>query len=225
MFVHKELFSFPKLTLVDTETERYYITPKGDRYLSVTTILGMLEDKEYLEEWKKRVGEEEAVKIMKTAANRGKSIHTIAEKYLKNDPYYLKGSMPINKYMFNHIKPFIDNNVKEVYAIETMMYSDELKTAGTCDLFCDYSSKLSILDFKNSIRAKKKEWIEGYFKQVATYAIMVEELSGIVVEQGVILITTTDGDPQEFIVDLKEYKNIVKEEFKGISEKLSCLKG
>jgi len=209
-FVHK-LFEPRKLKRINEEGQRLYVTDSGDKYPSVTTVLGKLGQRK-LHEWRKRVGEAEANKIARQASSAGTAVHNVAEKYMLNDPTW-REDMPIPVSRFLKIKPYLDDNVDEVYGIELQMYSNELRTAGTADLLCKYNGKNTLLDFKTSKRRKHKKDITSYFMQCAAYSEMAKEHYGFEVEQIVILMAVHEDDPIVFIEDCQNYVPMTKKFF------------
>lgn len=202
-FTHNLL---PKIEIPRKEIDgkRYYITPNGDRYRSVTTILSQL-TKDVIQKWRDRVGEEEATKISTKASNRGTKLHTMMEDYVGNVEDFALNKMPITTSLFLDIQPFVDSNLEEVYGIEYPLYSDRLKAAGTSDLICKYAGKLTILDYKTASKQKKEEWIENYFIQSTAYALMVKEIYDLDIEQIVIMIAVEGDNPQVFVKDPSDY--------------------
>lgn len=196
------------LVAVMTDEGRFYETPQGNRYPSVTTVLGR-ETKEHIEQWKKRVGEKEAARILGQASSRGTQMHAICEDYLGNVEGFLHRKMPYSVAMFKSIAPIIDENINLVYGIEIPLYSDVLKTAGRCDLFCQFGGVNTIVDFKTSSKVKKKEWIDNYFIQATTYAIMVEERHGLTVPQVAIIMAVEDEQPMLFVEQTKDWTDRV----------------
>lgn len=187
MFKHRDI-EIPRLDKVTVDGKRYYVTPTGEKYTSVTTFLGSFESKE-LTEWRNSVGEEKAKQISKRATTRGSAVHLLAEKYLNNIPVSLRDETnPIVKSLFAKLTKELDK-VDNIYCIETPLFSNKLKLAGTVDCIAEYNGKLSIIDFKTSSRLKKKAQIENYFLQGCAYGIMFEELTGIKVDQICIIIT------------------------------------
>lgn len=202
-FVHKPL---PRLEIprVEENGKRYYVTPNGDRYRSVTTILSQL-SKQGIEEWRARIGEEEATKITTKAATRGTKLHTMMEDYVANDEDFALNKMPTTTSLFLDIQPYVDKNVDEVYGIEYPLFSDRLRAAGTSDLICKYDGHVTILDYKTSSKRKRESWIENYFVQSTAYAMMVKERYDLDVKQIVILIAVADDLPQVFVKDPNEF--------------------
>ena len=200
-------FSFITLPELDfdlkaetTPEGRRYITPEGESYASVTTVLTEY-NKKAIMEWRERVGEEEANKVSAQASSRGTRVHSLCETYLKNElsPMKLSTMMPDAKELFYKIKPFLDTHIGRVYALEQALYSDELRIAGRVDCIAEWNGKLSIIDFKTSAKLKRKENIEGYFIQECAYAIMWEERTGIPITQLVTIIAVDNEEPQVFI--------------------------
>jgi len=205
IFKH-ELYEFEELEAVMDESRggRVYITPTGERYRSVTTLLGRLSKKSIME-WRKAVGEEKANKISSQAARRGTNLHKICEDYVGNEPDYLKKKLPNVVSMFKDIQPLIDKHITAVHGIEIPLYSHKLQTAGRCDLFCSFDNVPTILDFKTSSKIKKKEWITSYFMQATCYAMMVYERKGIKVPQLAIMIAVENEQPQLFVEQTETY--------------------
>ena len=191
----------PKLQQVNEEGTRYYVTPEGNKYPSITSVLSAYNIKEIMA-WRKRVGDEEANKISGKASSRGTRIHTLCEQYLDNKELTFK--TPLDTETFNRFKPVL-HRINNIYAQEIRMYSDHLRIAGTVDCVAEFDGKLSIIDFKTSKRLKKQEDIENYFMQVSGYAVMFEERFGIPVNRVVVAIAVDDEEPQVFIAKRDTY--------------------
>ena len=193
-----DLLDLQPLNRIDGETARLYETPTGERYPSVTTVLGAMSDKTQLNEWRSRVGDVEANMVSARAASRGTSVHNMCENYvLGND---IGNNMPHNVLIFNQIKKILDEKVDLIRATECTLYSHHLKIAGTCDLIANYDGRLAIIDYKTSLRRKRKDWIEGYFLQTSLYSYMLWEMTGIGVKDIVIIIGVDDElDAQVFV--------------------------
>ena len=194
-----DLIEFASLNRIDGETARLYETPTGERYPSVTTVLGKMTDKTALNEWRKRVGDEEANRVSARAASRGTSIHTMCEKYILGEE--IDTSMPHNMMIFRQIKMILDEKVDIVRATECTLFSHHLQIAGTCDLIADYDGRLSIIDYKTSTKRKRKDWIEGYFLQCSLYAYMLWEMTGIGVKDIVVIIGVDDENEAQVFVE------------------------
>ena len=167
---------------------RRYVTPEGNVYPSITTILGN-QPKPGLVEWRKRVGDIEANKIMREASTLGTAVHDLCEQYLYN--YKLKTSNNEATGIFNRLR-FLLGNIDNIIGLEIPLYSDQLKVAGTADCIAEYNGMLSVIDFKTSKKPKKEEWIEDYYIQAFFYAIAFFERTGVIPEQVVILIAIRD---------------------------------
>jgi genome maintenance exonuclease 1 len=198
MFNHIESPVIQELNTIQKNGKRYYVTPDGNHYPSVTTVIGETTDKSSLIEWRKRVGEAEANRISGQAATRGTAVHKMCEDYLNNiDPY--KDQMPSNVDTFNSLKDVIDTHIGNVHCQEAPLYSNFLQVAGRVDCIAEYDNKLSIIDFKTSRKPKRAEWIQGYFMQTSAYAVMYEEMTEIPINQLVVLIAVDNDWPQVFI--------------------------
>ena len=214
---HKGFLHSP-LGLPDMETEyvdgkRYYKTPVGP-LPSVTTVLGQKLKNPGLEEWKARVGEDEARRVSTQAAGRGTAVHELCEKYLRNDPNYKRGAMPFNLATFSGIKKHLDLCVGSVYALEVPLWSKRLGVAGRTDLLAGWLGVNSVVDFKTSKRKKDEGDIESYFIQATCYSMMAEELTSLKFPQIVVIIAVDHEDtPQVFVNDRNLYVDRVLEVF------------
>jgi len=190
-------------TISRVETgKRFYQTPDGKRYPSITTVLGSVSDKSFLVKWRARIGEKEADKISKSSASRGTLNHQLWEKYLYNEAIDTEEMMPATRESFLQLTKIFDTSVENIRILEGKLISHLIKVGGTVDCVADFNKVTSIIDFKTSLREKKREWISGYFKQATAYSIMLEEMTGIRTEQVVICIQVQEtGQPQIFIDD------------------------
>lgn len=202
LFEHVKLdFDVPKLKQINEDGTRFYLTPKGNKYPSVTTVLSAYNRKEIME-WRKRVGEEAANKISRAASTRGTAFHKVCENYLNNNAIELR--TPIEVERFKQFKPFLER-INKIHAQELRMYSEHLRMAGTVDCIAEFDGRLSVIDFKTSSKLKEKQNIENYFMQCTAYSIMFEELFKIPVSKTVILIAVDEHDPQLFIEKRDNY--------------------
>jgi len=197
MFTHIEMEALPELECETLPTGRTYITPEGEKYPSITTVLGHLK-KDSLIAWRKRVGEETANKISTQAATRGTAVHQLAEDYVNNKEDWSKGAMPSNLFSFNQLKTILDKNLDNVWAQEVPLYSDKFKIAGRVDCIAEWEGELCIIDYKTSRKPKKEEWIENYFMQAAFYAAAFYERTGVAIKKYAIVISVDDHEPQVF---------------------------
>lgn len=185
----------PKLTQLNENGTRYYVTPSGNKYPSITTVLSAYNRKAIFE-WRQRVGSEEANKISGKASTRGTKLHKNCEDYINNKNPVFK--TPFETILFNSIKPTL-HRINNVYAQELRMFSDHLRIAGTVDCVGEFDGKLSVIDFKTANRRKDPSYIENYFMQCSAYAIMFEEIFEIPVSQIVVAIAVEDDEPQVFV--------------------------
>ena len=209
-----DLKYYPSLSL-PTETvngKRHYITPQGNRYPSVTTVLSAM-SADGIAAWRKKVGNDVANKVSTQASGRGTKVHQIAEDYLKNKDDYLDGHMPANIDTFKQIQVYLDNHVDEVYGNEISLYSDDLKTAGKCDLIGRIHGIRSIGDFKTAKKHKKEEWITNYFYQCTAYALMLYERHNVWCPQICLMIATDEDGLQPILKQTKQYVEPVREFF------------
>ena len=197
MFNHMNV-EIPEIKTETINGGRYYVTPSGEKYPSITTVLSILSKKAIME-WRKRVGAEEANKISTQAARRGTNVHQMCEDYLNNKTYITEKTMPVDKEMFATLKPILDERINNIHTQEATLYSDYLGVAGRVDCIAEFDGRLSVIDFKTSRKLKKKEWISNYFQQASAYCVMYEERTGIPIDQIVILIAVDDEQPQVFI--------------------------
>ena len=186
MFNHIQ-HNFPQLLQENVDGVRRYVTPSGEKYPSVTTVLSDY-NKEGILEWRKKVGEEKANQISRAATTRGTGVHKALELYLKNEDVSSLEMMPNVKSLFVRMKKEIEEKVNNIHCLEDRLYSHKLKLAGTVDCIADFRGKRSVIDFKTSIRLKKKENIGNYFMQCAAYADMFTEMTSLPIEQVIVLI-------------------------------------
>ena len=194
-FIHEKIdIGYETLDRRDSPDGRRYVTLDGNAYPSVTTILSIVNE-ESIAKWRKRVGEEEANRVGARAATRGTQVHSIIEKYLQNDPDYKEGFLPHVVQSLENLRPLLDKNVTKVYAQEVPLYSDHLQMAGTCDAVVEWAGVPTIVDWKTSRRPKKKANIGNYFMQLAAYAVMWEERTGMAINQTRIVMDVDDFHP------------------------------
>ena len=203
-FDHVEMPSLPELTDNTTSTGRTYVTPEGNKYPSITTVLKVLSE-DSINEWKDRVGHDVAKRIVTQAGRRGTAVHDLAEKYLNNDPDWKLGHMPVNLFTFSHMKKVLDERVNNVWAQEVPLYSDRFEIAGRVDCIAEFDGELSIIDFKTARKTKREAWIHNYKLQASFYAAAFFERTGIVIKKGVVLISPDGGDPQVFITNTHQH--------------------
>lgn len=191
-FIHHD---FPKLKR-DTSPDgtRVYNTPSGKSYPSVTTVTG-LHTAKGIAEWRRRVGDEEANRISARASARGNRIHSLCEAYLRNEQ-----CEPdiFDRELFESISLWLED-IDNIHALESPLYSDFLQVAGTVDCIAEFQGKLSVIDFKTSSKPKDRDDIHNYFMQTAAYAVAFEERTGIPIGRLVIIMAVDNDDPRLFI--------------------------
>ena len=204
------LLDFPVLSTKTVDKKRFYVTPEGNEYPSITTVLSP-RNKAGIMKWRKKVGEEVANHISNKAATRGTKVHKMCEDYLNglDMEKHKKDFMPYC--LFNELKKETFDNINEVIAQEVTLYSDKYRVAGRTDLIAEYKGELSIVDFKTSTNERKDSYNENYYIQTSAYAEMFEELTGKPINQIVILVVTENGTVQEFIKDKQEYIPLLEE--------------
>tara|TARA_E500000331_G_scaffold235798_1_gene226108 strand:- start:387 stop:1064 length:678 start_codon:yes stop_codon:yes gene_type:complete len=193
-------YGFESLPTENVDGKRYYITPTGEKYPSVTSVTGLL-SRDGIKKWRKRVGEETANKISTQAARHGTSAHQLFEDYIKNDNFEekFKSAMPTTQQAFISLEKEL-NQIGTVHALEAPLYSHELQLAGRVDCIAEYfGNEISIIDFKTSRKPKERKWIQNYFIQETAYAKMFEELTGKKVHSLITMIAVSDGSSQLFI--------------------------
>ena len=204
MFNHVQT-SLPEVTTETINRKRFYVTPEGNKYPSITTVLSTRK-KEGLFEWRKRVGNDVANYVARTSASRGTKVHHMCEDYLNNEfdeEKHEKDFLPFC--LFNQLKDQVLCNLNNIYAQEAGLYSDKYKVAGRVDCVAEYKDTLSIIDFKTSTRERSDDWNENYYIQGSAYAEMFEERTKIKIDQVVILVVTEDGTVQEFVKSKQDY--------------------
>ena len=202
IFEHTQI-EFEELPTVTENGKRFYKTPDGILYPSVTTITSLI-GKDAILAWRKRVGEAEANKISTQASSRGTRMHGICEDYLCNKQFK-STIMPDAMAMFKSIQPILDEHIDDVHAIEAPLYSHHLRVAGRVDCVAKYDGRLSIIDWKTSSKQKDEKWIQNYFMQCSAYAVMFEERTKIPVPQLVVIIAVAGDNPQVFIKKRNDY--------------------
>jgi len=204
------MINFEELKTKTVDKKRYYVTPEGNEYPSITTVLSP-RGKEGLMKWRKRVGEKVANHICNKAATRGTKVHKMCEDFLNGEDmtHHKKDFLPYC--LFNELKDKTFDNINEVIGQEVTLYSDKYKVAGRTDLIAEYKGELSIVDFKTSTNERKDSYNENYYIQTSAYAEMFEELTGKPINQIVILVVTENGTVQEFIKDKQEYLPLLEE--------------
>ena len=202
-----KLYKYPKSSRSLIEGNRHYDI-SNEKLPSVTTIISLTQSEEKrqsLEQWRKRVGEQEAENIRDTAAARGTLMHSFLEYYVRGDKLLdLSDEGQVASGMGQII---IDQGLKEmeeVWGSEVTLFYPGLY-AGSTDLCGIYSGRESIVDFKQTNKPKRREWIDDYFVQLAAYAMAHDVVYKTCIDQGVVLMCSKDKYFQKFTSNGKEF--------------------
>jgi len=187
-------FNYTPINRETLDGKRHYCLPDGSKVPSVTTILDKTkpeEKRQALANWKKRVGEQQAQQITTEAAGRGTRMHKYLEDYVRNNRVLTDpGSNPFSQQAHQMAKEIINNglvHVDEMWGIEVPLYVSGLY-AGTTDACGVHQGAPAILDYKQTNKPKKTEWIEDYFLQLVAYGLAHNETYGTNIRKGVILM-------------------------------------
>jgi len=210
MTLLKPKYNYQKLTRDESTGKRLYATPDGHKVPSVTTVLDKTKPEESriaLANWRKAVGDAKATQITTEAANRGTRMHKYLEDYIKGDVLKETVSNPYAQQSLDMAKIVIEKgmcNVDEVWGSEVPLYFPELY-AGTTDCVGIHKGEEAILDFKQTNKPKKREYIDDYFIQLTAYAMAHNEVHGTNIRKGVILMCSKDFEYQEFILEPSDF--------------------
>jgi hypothetical protein len=210
MSLLKIKFTYKPLSRCEVNGKRLYQTPDGHRIPSVTTILDKTKPEESriaLANWRKAVGEKKAQQITVEAANRGTRMHKFLEDHIKGIPLNEEISNPFAQQSQKMAKIVISEglkNVNEVWGSEVPLYFPQLY-AGTTDCVGVHQGQDAILDFKQTNKTKKREYIDDYFLQLTLYMMAHNEIYGTDIRKGVIMMCTKDYQYQEFILEPKDF--------------------
>ena len=195
-FIHEEIdLGYNDLVADTSKSGRTYTDPNGNRYPSITTVLSILSE-ESIAKWRARVGEDEANRVGHRASSRGTLVHSIIERYLLNES--IDDFLPHIRQSLENVRPILDKSIGKIFGLESPLYSRHLGLAGRVDCVAEFDGVPSIVDFKTSKRVKKKEWISSYFAQMAGYAVMWEERTGMPITNTVIIMDVDDNEPLVF---------------------------
>ena len=217
-------FNYPKSHKSSENGLRKYLVG-SEKLPSVTSILQATksdEDKAALENWKNRVGYKEANRIKSEASNRGTSMHSYIEDFLRgrvNESFFES-----NEQYKNMAKTIIESGIKgkleEIYGMEATLHYPE-KYAGTADIIGIYEGKQFLGDFKQSNKIKKSEYIQDYFLQLGAYSLAHNVIYQTNITLGIILLCTIDNFYQEFRIEGNElitYQNLFLGRLKKFNE-------
>jgi genome maintenance exonuclease 1 len=204
-----ELYQYPTSTRALIKGQRHYDVQQ-EKLPSVTTILAATQPEEKrlaLEAWKTRVGTEQADRIKDQAASRGTVMHHILEGWIKDEPHIDLTDLgqQAEKMAYQIWNQGLQKRLNEFWGLEVTLYYPGLY-AGATDVVGIYDNEESIVDFKQSNKPKRREWIGDYMLQLAAYALAHNEVYGTKINKGVNLICTKDNLFQEFIFEGQEFR-------------------
>ena len=194
-----ERYEYHSVKQINLEGKRLYEAPDGTKTPSVTTILSKTKDMTHLNAWKKRVGEQEAQRITTEAAGVGTAMHNNLERFLigeERKPGNNLVHVQANKMADEIIKNALCD-VDEIWGIEQALYFPELYS-GTTDLVGVYKGKPAIMDFKQTNKPKKEEWVEDYYMQLVAYALAHNEVYGTSINEGHVFMCSRACEYQQF---------------------------
>tara|TARA_A100000164_G_scaffold107542_1_gene94791 strand:- start:18 stop:698 length:681 start_codon:yes stop_codon:yes gene_type:complete len=195
-----EKYKYERLKRVEVDGKRRYVAPGHPPVASVTTILSNTKDMTHLIEWRKRVGEKKAQEITTEAAGVGTRMHKYLEDYIEFGEWPTPGSNPyaIQAHMMaTQVRDNAMVDVDEIWGSEVPLYVPGIY-AGTTDLVGQYKGQPCIMDFKQTNKPKKLEWVEDYFLQLTAYAIGHNEVHGTDIREGHIFMCSRAGEYQQF---------------------------
>ncbi len=202
--------SFIPSELLEKDDGHYYQTPSGTIYPSITTILQKtqsLEKQQSLQNWREQ--EMASDYITQEAAIVGSETHKLIENYLNNEEIFEKFKL-LSEAHFKNLLPFL-NKINDIHGIELRLYSDKMRLAGTSDCIAKYDGTLSIIDYKTKRSNQREEWLTDHFIQATSYGVMFKELTGIKVEQTVILVSSEKNTRMEFIKKPDNYLDLLEQ--------------
>ena len=200
-------FDYKPISRKQVDGKRLYETPDGHSVASVTTILDATKDKTHLIAWRKRVGEQKAQEITTEAAGVGTRMHKYLEDYIEFGEWPQPGSNPYAQQAHGMAQVIRDNALKdvEVWGSEVALYMPQMY-AGTTDVVGTYKGQPAIMDFKQTNKPKKVEWVVDYFLQLVAYAEAHNEVYGTNIREGHVFMCSRAGEYQQFDVWPDEYE-------------------
>ena len=195
-FVHKSV-NIPELETKTVDRKRFYLTPEGKMYPSITTVL-QRRKMQGLMEWRKRVGETKANEIATEAASIGTRMHKFLEDYVETGNWPSAGSNPYSQQankMATTIKDKALSKIDEIWGSEVQLYHPKIYAAE------------SIMDFKQTNKPKKEEWVEDYKLQLTAYALAHNEIYGTNIQEGHVFMCSRNNEYQQFDIYPDEFKS------------------
>ena len=203
----KNKYDYPDLERVELNGVRHYIDSKGNPVPSVTTILSGTSDKRGIEQWRRRVGENEAERVLKESTDIGSAVHEAIENYLNDEDWNKFSESRTDLIAQSITKKFINDglsSIDEAWGLEVGLILDGLY-AGTADCIGLVNNTPSIIDFKTAKKIKRREWIEDYFLQGCAYANAHNVMFETDIKQVVILMVDRDLIFKDFIIKGNEF--------------------
>jgi|TARA_B100000242_G_scaffold98535_1_gene67783 genome maintenance exonuclease 1 len=202
-------FNYEEIKKESVNGKRLYACPDGNSVASVTTILDKTKDKTSLIEWRKRVGETKANEIATEAASIGTRMHKFLEDYVETGNWPSAGSNPYSQQankMATTIKDKALSKIDEIWGSEVQLYHPKIY-AGTTDLVGVFNGAESIMDFKQTNKPKKEEWVEDYKLQLTAYALAHNEIYGTNIQEGHVFMCSRNNEYQQFDIYPDEFKS------------------
>ena len=216
MTLIKSKYTYEKLQRVEVDGKRRYAAPGHAPVASVTTILSGTKDMSHLIAWKKRVGEAKAQEIVTEASGVGTRMHKYLEDFCLTSEWPDPGSNPYAQQahmMATTIKDTAMVHVDEIWGVEVPLYVPGIY-AGTTDVVGQYKGNPCIMDFKQSNKPKKAEWVEDYYLQLTAYALAHNEIHGTDIREGHIFMCSRDLTYQQFSILPHEFDDWAQEWWK-----------
>ena len=204
-------FCYPEVEQINLDNKRLYKTPENHHVPSVTTILSKTKDTTGLDNWIKNVGEEKARKIRNEAACVGTSMHSFLEEVITEEKRPTYTPSPLHSQAKQMADVIVDEGLKlvsEIWGSEIKLYYKD-QYAGTTDVVGMYRGVPHIMDFKQTNKPKKSEWIDDYYLQLCAYAHAHNEMFGTDIRNGVVLMCSRDLQFQKFELNEVRFDYII----------------
>ena len=214
-------YTYNDFTSEDRPEGRFYDC-HGHKLPSVTSILSKTkEDNDGIKRWIERVGEEEANRIRQEAAIRGTNMHYILEKQIVNGNLWdYRPDSPDEKQAYKMACKIMDEGfprIGQVYGCEVSLFNTD-KYAGKADVIGIFEGQPAIMDFKQTNKPKRREWIQDYFYQLVAYALAHNAMYGTDIQKGAILMCSVDLNYQEFVIQGDEFKRVSEDWLKKVDQ-------
>ena len=215
-------YDYASLKREEGET-RLYLTPDGESLPSVTSVLSKTKDKEFLRRWKQRVGDKKAQKILDESSRIGTALHLFIERFVNDTGYKDLTKIGVKAEQMAQI--IIEQGLKdvnEVWGSEVHLYYPG-KYAGTTDMVGLYKGRPAIIDFKQTNRPKKREWIQDYLMQLSAYGMAHNKIFGTDIDQGIIMMCSRDLTYQIFELTGENWRRSADTFMKRLDKYLSLI--